>query len=108
MDEQKMDDQKMDEFKEAAQNFVRQLVAGDFAGACRRFDGELAAALPEARLKESWLQLIDGIGPFQEILKRQAVVREERCIVTLTCQFEKLPIDMRIVFGPSGQIGGLR
>jgi dienelactone hydrolase len=97
----------MDELKQKAKDFVRQVVEGDFAGACRRFDGNLAQTFSEAKLKETWLQLVGQVGAFQEILSSQAVERQEHRIVTVTCQFEKAPMDILVVFSPSEQIAGL-
>jgi dienelactone hydrolase len=97
----------MDELKQEAKDFIYRLVEGDFAGACRRFDNDMAQALPEARLKETWLQLIGQAGAFQEIGSSQAVEKQGHRIVTVTCRFEKAPMDVYVVFNPSGHIAGL-
>jgi dienelactone hydrolase len=98
----------IDDMKQEAQNFIRQVVDGDFTGACRLFDRDMVQAFPEARLKETWLQLIGQVGPFQKILTCQAVERQENRIVTVSCQFEKAPIDIFVIFNQSGQIAGLK
>jgi hypothetical protein len=77
----------IDDPKQEAQDFIRRLAEGDFAGARRLFDGDLLPAFPEARLKETWLQLIGQVGPFQKILTSQAFERQENCIVAVSCQF---------------------
>lgn len=97
----------MDGLKKEAEGFIRQLVEGDFAGSCRHFDRDLAQAFPEDSLKSAWLQLIGQVGPFQEIMTCQAVEERENLIVTVTCRFEKAPIDFRVVFNQSGQMSGL-
>lgn len=97
----------MDDLKQEAQDFINQVVDGDFTAACRRFDSNLVQAFPQARLKETWLQLIGQVGPFQKILTCQAVERQENRIVTVSCQFEKGPMDIRVIFNQSGQIAGL-
>jgi len=97
----------MDDLKQAAQNFIRQMVEGDFAGASRLFDSNLVQAFPEAKVKETWLQLIGQVGPFQKIMAYQALDQQENHIVTVSCQFEKAPIDFRLVFNQSGQMSGL-
>jgi uncharacterized protein len=97
----------MDDIKQAAQDFIRQMVEGDFAGACRLFDDNLLQAFPEAKVKETWLQLAGQVGPFQEILGVRAVDQQENHLVTVSCQFEKAPIDFRAVFNHSGQMSGL-
>jgi dienelactone hydrolase len=97
----------MDDLKQEAQNFILQVAAGDFSAATRLFDRDLAQAFPQARLKETWLQLTSQVGPFQKVLACQAVERQENRIVTVSCQFEKSLIDLRVVFNQSGQIAGL-
>jgi dienelactone hydrolase len=97
----------MDDLKQEARDFIRQVVEGDFTGACRLFDSNMVQAFPEARLKETWLQLIGQVGPFQKLLTCQAVEKQGYWIVTVSCQFEKVPIDFRVSFNQSGQIAGL-
>jgi dienelactone hydrolase len=103
--EVKMD--KMVDLKQEAQDFIYQVAEGDFAGACRLFDQNMLQAFPQARLKESWLQLIGLAGPFQKISNCQAIERQETYMVTVSCQFEKAPMDIRVNFDQSGQIAGL-
>ena len=97
----------IDDVKQAAQDFVSQLVAGDYAGAGRLFDSTMTQGFPEAKVKETWLQLIGQVGPFQKLLASQAADGPENRVVTVSCQFEKAPIDVRLVFNQSGQISGL-
>jgi dienelactone hydrolase len=97
----------MDDLKQEAQDFIYQVVEGDFTAACRLFDSNMVQAFSEDKLKETWLQLISQIGPFQKLLTCQAVERQENRIVTVSCQFEKGPMDIRVIFNQSGQIAGL-
>jgi uncharacterized protein len=97
----------IDDLKQEAQGFIRQIVEGDFGGACRPFDDNLLQAFPEARLKEAWTQIVGQAGAFQKILTIQADEKPEARIVTISCLFEKATIDFLLAFTPSGQIGGL-
>jgi dienelactone hydrolase len=97
----------MDDLKLEAQNFIDQVAAGDFAAATHLFDHDMAQAFLQARLRQAWLQILDQVGPYQKISNCQAVEREGTCIVTVSCQFEKGPVDLRVVFNQSGQIAGL-
>ena len=97
----------MDDLKQKAEDFIHQMADGDFAGACRLFDSNMAQALPEAKLKATWLQLVNQAGAFQEIGSGQVAERQGNRIVTVTCQFEKAAMDILVVFGTNGQIGGL-
>ena len=99
--------QTIDELKLEAQNFIHQLVEGDFAGACRLFDSKLAQALPEANVKGTWLQIIGQFGHFQKILDCQAVERQDSPLVKVTCQFENVALIFNVVFNQSGQMSSL-
>lgn len=97
----------MDELKQKAQDFMRQVAERDFSGASRLFDNNLTQALPEARLKETWLQLIGQAGSFQKVLVCQAFERGDNRLVTVSCQFEKFSLDFHLVINQNGQIAGL-
>jgi dienelactone hydrolase len=97
----------IEDLKQEAQNFIHQVAEGDFTGACQLFDSNLLQAFPPAELEETWFQLNNLAGPFQTILAYQAIERGENHIVTVTCQFEKAPMDIYVVFNQSGQIAGL-
>lgn len=90
-----------------AQAFVDQLVQGDFAAAESRFDDTMKTALPEAKLKDTWGQLIAQVGAFQKQLGTRTVEQQGYHIVFVTCQFEQAAIDVRVVFNSQGQISGL-
>ncbi len=96
-----------DDLKQTSQDFIRQLLQGDFAGAGRLFDAHLAQALPEPKLKETWLQIVGQVGAFQKILAYQAEEIPEKHLVTVTCQFDKLPIDFHMVFNQDGKLSAL-
>ena len=97
----------IEDLKQEAQNFIHQVAEGDFTGACQLFDSNLLQAFPPAKLEETWFQLNNLAGPLQTILACQAIERGENHIVTVTCQFEKGPIDIYVVFNQSNQIAGL-
>ncbi|MCL5257288.1 MAG: DUF3887 domain-containing protein [Chloroflexi bacterium] len=97
----------MDDLKEEAQGFVLQLAGGDFSGARRLFDSNMVQAFPEAKLRDTWLQLTGLAGAFQKILASRAVERQENRIVIVTCRFEKAAMDVYVVFNQNGEIAGL-
>jgi dienelactone hydrolase len=97
----------LDDLKQEAQDFIHQVVKGDFAGACLLFDSQMLQAFPQTRLKETWRQLIGQVGPFQEILACQAEEKREFRIVTVSCQFEKGLMDVHVTFNQSRHIAGL-
>jgi dienelactone hydrolase len=88
-------------------DFINQLAEGDYSGACRDFDANMAQAMPAVKLEETWLQLIGMAGSFQTITTSKGTQRGEKYIVILTCQFDKSALDMYVVFNQDGQIAGL-
>ncbi len=97
----------IDEVQQEAQHFIRLVAEGEFASASGHFDPTLLRALPEARLKETWQQIITQLGPFQGITGCKAVQRQGNMLVLVSCRFEKLGLDCQLTFNPGGQIAGL-
>ena len=97
----------IDELKQEAQDYIYQLVKGDFSAASQRFDNNMTRAFPQDRLEEAWEQLIGLAGAFQGISDCQAVERQGYIIVRASCQFEKSPMDVHVSFNQDGQIAGL-
>jgi uncharacterized protein len=89
-----------------AKAFVEAHVKGDFAAAMKEFDEVMKKASPADKMEVAWKQVVMQVGPFQ----KQLATRQEKAgkydIVYVTCQFEKLPLDFRVVFTDKGQITG--
>lgn len=87
--------------------FVELLVKEQFSTAAENFDETMKNALPSEKLEGVWRSTIAQGGPF----KRQIGVRTEKQltynIVFVTCEFEKGPLDIKIVYNSAGQISGL-
>ncbi|HEY3415624.1 MAG TPA: alpha/beta fold hydrolase [Armatimonadota bacterium] len=97
----------MNEMQEKAVEVIRMLVEGNYGGACGTFDATMTGALPEARMKEYWEQLIGQVGAFQGITAIQASEQGEARVFILTCPFERSTIDFRVAFNRDGQVSGL-
>jgi dienelactone hydrolase len=91
----------------AAQAFVDQMVKGDFAAATGRFDATMKTAMPEAKLKDAWQQLLGQVGAFQKQLSTRTEEQKGYRIVYVVCQFEKSVINVRVVYNAQEQIAGL-
>jgi hypothetical protein len=91
----------------AGAQFVDLLVKQDFAGATARFDPTMKTALPEQRLRETWQTLQKQAGPFQQQVRTRAEKQKGYDIVLVTCQFERLALDAKVVFDAKQQIAGL-
>jgi hypothetical protein len=96
-----------DEFTPIAKRFVELLSEGEFSKATENFDGVMKKVLPPKKLKEVWESLVAQAGPF----KGQIGARTEKTgkyeIVFVTCRFEKLTLDAKVVFNREKQISGL-
>ena len=90
-----------------AQAFVDQLVKGDFTTAASRFDSTMLSAMPEAKLKDTWQQLIAQVGAFQQQTGTRTAEQQGYHIVFVTCQFANQPLDVQVVFNDQSQISGL-
>src|ERR1051326_2257461 len=98
---------KSPDLANAAKLFIEQLAKGDFDNATNTFDGTMKNVLPSAKLREVWQTLNVQAGAF----KRQGEIRLKTehglNVVLVTCQFEKVSLDARIVFNNTNQITGL-
>ncbi len=90
-----------------AKEFVELLVEEEFSEAVKSFDSTMKGAMPAKKLGEIWKATTGQAGLF----KQQLGVREEKFlgsdIVLVTCEFEKGPMDVKVVYNDKQQIGGL-
>jgi hypothetical protein len=91
----------------AGGQFVGLLVKGDFAGATAQFDATMKAALPEQKLRETWQALQKQAGLFKRQVRTRVETQEGYQIVLVTCQFERVLLDTKVVFDNKRQIAGL-
>lgn len=90
-----------------ATGFVSSCARGDFVEATKRFDSTMKGAMPTDKLEETWNSLLSQAGPF---LRRNAFRMQQAegyDIVFVTCEFEKMSLDVKVVFNDKQQIAGL-
>jgi len=91
----------------AAQEFVDLLVKGEYATVQEKLDDTMKAALPGSKLEEVWTSLQSQAGAYQQ----QTGVYTDRIqgydVVFVTCQFEQMLLDVKVVFDATGQVAGL-
>jgi dienelactone hydrolase len=95
------------ELSRLATEFIDQLVAGDFAAAAASFDATMAEALPAADLASTWQQLGGQVGAYEQEISRRQESTGGYDAVIVTAQFERSPLDIRIVFDSERRIAGL-
>jgi len=90
-----------------AKEFVELLVEGQFSKATENFDATMKKSLPADKLAETWRSTTGQAGLF----KQQLGVREEKFlgsdIVLVTCEFEKGPLDVKVVYNSERKVSGL-
>jgi dienelactone hydrolase len=90
-----------------AEQFVDRMVKGDFATAVKDFDAAMTQAMSAPKLKQTWETLITQCGAFGKREGFRTEKYQQYDITYVTCQFEKVALDAKVVFNSSGKISGL-
>ena len=90
-----------------AQAFVGQLLRGDFKGAVSKFDETMKTAFGEAKLQESWQNIIADAGTLLQLTPTDTTEIEGYKIVIIRCNFQRSEINVQVAFNELGQISGL-
>lgn len=93
--------------EERAWEFVNQLDQGTFEKAVQRFDTVMTKALPPDKLQAIWKGLISQYGRFQRMADTRTEALNKYQIVFVTCQFERVKLDAKVVFTAQHEIAGL-
>ncbi len=90
-----------------AKDLVSALSSGNYEKAAENFDGNMKQTLPAEKLRRFWNSLGANLGPFVE----QGGTRMEKIlgydVVFVTCEFERGPLDAKVVFNDKQQVAGL-
>jgi len=88
--------------------FVDALSRGDFEAAAKEFDATMMKVSGPDKLAEFWKQVPEHMGAF----KKQTAARRDRLgeyeVALITCEFEKLTLDARVVFDKEKKIAGFQ
>ncbi len=95
------------EVTSAGMQFVQLLAKEDYAGAVARFDATMKDVSPEPKLRETWQALLVQAGPFKKQLGARATKVAGYDVALVTCQFERMPLDTKVVFDATGKVTGL-
>jgi hypothetical protein len=87
--------------------FVELLTKEDFAGAVTQFDDTMKTALPESKLREVWQTLESQAGQFQKQLGVRKTTSAGYDVAMVTCKFERVVLDIKVVFDTDGRVTGL-
>jgi dienelactone hydrolase len=66
----------------------------------------MASAMPLEKLQSFWDATLGQVGPFKAVTSTALAERQGYHVVTLTCAFEKSPLNLRLVFDKDSKIAG--
>jgi dienelactone hydrolase len=84
-----------------------ELKAGDFAALESRFDDELKAALPEAKLRGFWLDVLGKGGPLKSCAEPRTFLAKGYTLSFTSCTFEKRKAELKLTFRADGRLAGM-
>ena len=79
-----------------AKAILDALVKEDLATASKNFSADVKKALPPDQLKYIWNDLLKQAGAFKNLHSVKVDEVGNALVVTLTCEFEKMPIEVRV------------
>jgi len=89
-----------------AKDFIQLLADGDFSEATENFDDAMKKAAPPEKLRQIWNSLVTQHGRFEKQLGTRMETILLYKAVFVTCQFEKMVVDLQITFDTANQIAG--
>jgi dienelactone hydrolase len=95
------------EYINRARAFVEMMAKGAFSAASASFDSAMTAAMPVARLSEAWKSIAAQAGDFQKQTGTWTETMGPYEIIYVTCDFEKMALEVKVVFDQAGRIAGL-
>ncbi len=100
-------DPKIADTEARGRAFVSLLHERKFGAAVAEFDATMRAALPEAKLGETWDGLLAGVGPFEKIEGARVEPVGAYRTALVTCVFAKARLDAKIAYDKEDKVAGL-
>jgi hypothetical protein len=94
------------DFEALAKNVAQELAARQYDKVEARFDATVASGMPLDKLQSFWDGVLSQQGAFKAVTSTALVERQGYHVVTLTCAFEKSPLNLRLVFDKDSKIAG--
>ncbi|HYV76261.1 MAG TPA: alpha/beta fold hydrolase [Candidatus Binatia bacterium] len=95
------------DFEALGKGLVTQLAAREFDKVEARFDTQMKAALPLAKLPEVWDSLLAQTGAFKGIVAVRVFQKQGLNAAFVTCEFDKAMLDAKVFMDSQGQVKGL-
>lgn len=90
-----------------AQEILTLFREGDTKKIRAMFSKDMLAALDEAKTATIWPSIEGLAGPFRGVMLSRTETKDDLTRVSLTCEFEKMPMMIRVVFDADQNIAGL-
>jgi len=94
------------DFQALAKNVTQELAARQYDKVEARFDSRMASAMPLEKLQSFWDAALGQVGAFKAVTNMASSEQQGYHVVVLTCVFEKVPLNLRLVFDKEGKIAG--
>ena len=95
------------DFAALAKDVAQELAGRQFDKVEARFDARMASAMPSEKLQSFWDATLAQAGAFKAVTSASSAERQGYHVVTLTCAFEKAPLNLRLLFDKDGKIAGM-
>ena len=95
------------DFEALAKDVAQELAARQYDKVEARFDARVASALPLENLKSFWENTLSQQGDFKTVTGLASVEQQGYHVITVTCQFEKNSLNLRLAFDKDSKIAGL-
>jgi uncharacterized protein len=96
------------DYEALARTVVTDMAARHFEKVFAQFDETMAKGLPADKLAESWDSLSSQAGEFRSIESEKHEENQGRQIVHVICAFDKMKMDVRLLFDTHQRISGMR
>jgi hypothetical protein len=95
------------DFETLAKDVAQELAARQYDKVEARFDSTVASGMPLEKLQSFWDGVLSQQGAFKAVTSTAMVEQQGYHVVTLTCAFEKGPLNLRLAFDKDSKIAGL-
>jgi hypothetical protein len=95
------------DFTGSGKEFVEMLIKGDYAAAVAKFDGTMKGVMPEEKLAQAWLSLLQQVGAFERIDGVSQKKEQGYDVVYVTCTFERAGVNVKVVYNTDKEVSGL-
>jgi hypothetical protein len=94
------------DFEALAKDVAQELTARQYDKVEARFDATMASAMPLDKLQGFWDATAAQVGALTNIKSAKLAEVQGYHVVTLACEFEKAPLNLRFAFNKDGKIAG--